>query len=212
MMARLYYGIRKRIRRLIYGQNASLIEARRLLLTEQKLLSAYKVGKWSYGTPKVIRWRSNQILEVGKFCSFAEDTVIMLGGEHHSEFVSTFPFGRFFDEKFSDNHEWTRGNVRIGNDVWIGRGALILSGVAIGDGAIVGAESVVAKDIPPYAVVVGNPARVIRKRFDDEIIEALLRIRWWDWSDEKVRIGVPELMSSNINAFVRQHDRTTKIK
>lgn len=211
-MARYYYGIRKRIRRLIYGQKASLIESRRLLLTEQKLPPAYKIGKWSYGTPTVLRWRSNQILEVGKFCSFAEDTVIMLGGEHHSEFVSTFPFGHFFDEKYSNNHEWTRGDVRIGNDVWIGRGARILSGVTIGDGAIVGAQCVVAKDIPPYAVVVGNPARVIRKRFDEKTIEALLRIRWWDWPDEKIRICVPELMSSNINDFIQQHDRTTKIK
>ena len=84
----------------------------------------------------------------------------------------------------------TRGDVIIGNDVWIGYGATILSGVSIGDGAAIGACSLVVKDVPPYAIVAGNPAQVIRYRFDEETIHKLLKIRWWDWPDQRVRENI----------------------
>jgi carbonic anhydrase/acetyltransferase-like protein (isoleucine patch superfamily) len=92
--------------------------------------------------------------------------------------------------------------VRIGNDVWIGAKATILSGVAVGDGAVIGARSVVARDVPPYGIVVGNPARFIRKRFTDDIIRQLLEIRWWDWDVARVRQFLPLLLQPDISKFL----------
>ena len=93
--------------------------------------------------------------------------------------------------------------MEIGNDVWIGMNAMILSGVKIGDGAVVGAGSVVTKDVEPYAVVAGNPAREIRKRFDDQTISELLKANWWDWDIQKIRENVPYLLSNNVKKFLQ---------
>src|SRR6202035_4147784 len=98
------------------------------------------------------------------------------------------------------------GDVKIGNDAYIGRGAMVLSGVTIGDGAVVGARAVVTRDVRPYAVVVGNPAREVRRRFSDEVVEALLRIRWWDWPDEVVAERVHELNGLSVEDFVSRYD------
>lgn len=147
------------------------------------------IGKYTYGNPNIIDWNDGSTLTIGNFCSIANGTVIMLGGGgHNAKYVSTYPFpshprlwGRSLEYKIK------KGGVRIGNDVWIGFGVIILPGVTIGDGAIVGAGSVVAKDVPPYGVVVGNPARTIKKRFTEGEIKKLLKMKWWNWSNDKIK-------------------------
>jgi hypothetical protein len=106
----------------------------------------------------------------------------------------------------SDGHPTSRGDINVGNDVWIGRNATILSGVSIGDGAVVGGSAVVSRDIPPYGIAVGNPATVVKKRFSDNQIAALLRIKWWDWPDELIIERVSALCSPDLDTFLEQFD------
>ena len=130
--------------------------------------------------------------------------IIFLGSEHRIDWVSTYPFPFFWSEaKSITGHPSTKGDVVIGNDVWIGFGATILSGVTIGDGAAIGACSVVTRDVPPYAIAAGNPVQVIRYRFDEETIQKLLQIKWWDWSEEKVTENIHLICSDSIGAFVK---------
>ena len=130
-------------------------------------------------------------LKIGKFCSIACGTKFLFNSANHAlDSLSTFPFPLFFEEwnleKEKVTEAWdNRGDIVIGNDVWIGYEAVILSGVTIGDGAIIGTRAVVTKDVPPYTIVGGVPAKSIRKRFDEKVIEALLKIKWWDWTEEK---------------------------
>jgi hypothetical protein len=133
---------------------------------------------------------------------------VFLGGEHRYDWVSTYPFRIRFELEgaYEDGLPASKGDVTIGNDVWIGAHATILSGVTIGDGAVVGAGAVVAKDVPPFGIVVGNPARLLRYRFSDEQRAALLRIRWWEWPDEKVMASVEELSCADLSAFIDRHD------
>lgn len=132
-----------------------------------------------------------------------------VGGEHRADWITTYPFSVLMPSyTYIKGHPKSKGPVRIGNDVWIGRDVMILSGVDIGDGAVVGAGSVVSKDIPPYAIVAGNPARIIRYRFAEHQIKALLRIRWWDWPQEKVRAEIPLLLSDRVDEFIRRHDQS----
>jgi len=105
-------------------------------------------------------------------------------------------------------HPSTKGDVTIGNDVWVGINTLVLSGVSIGDGAVIGASSVVANDVPPYTVVAGNPARLIRRRFDDETIKKLLEMKWWNWDIQKIKDNMPLLRSNHIAEFIEKN-RTT---
>lgn len=125
-------------------------------------------------------------LTIGKYCSLAPFEVF-LGGNHHYEHVSQYPFRSVLDRPGREDDAWNAGDVVIGNDVWVGHGALILSGVTIGDGAVVAARSVVTKDVRPYAIVAGNPAREIKRRFDDETVERVQAMAWWDWPEERLR-------------------------
>lgn len=109
---------------------------------------------------------------------------------------------------FEDGLPETKGDIVIGNDVWIGRGARVLSGVTVGDGAVIGAYAAVGSNIPPYAIVVGNPAKEIGKRFGPHEIEALLRIAWWDWSDEEIEKAVPFLNSDDVQGFIARYSST----
>lgn len=150
---------------------------------------------------------SGDQLIIGKFCMIASDVEFILNGANHlSNAISAYPFAVFGKgwENAMDGKEYPfKGNIEIGNDVWIGYKAVILAGVKIGDGAIIGAHSLVTADVPPYAVVGGNPARLIKKRFDDRDIERLLRIRWWDWPPEKLTRHVQLLTGLDLDALER---------
>jgi acetyltransferase-like isoleucine patch superfamily enzyme len=165
----------------------------------------FEIGDHSYGVPIVRSWGEKSRLTIGRYCSIADNVQIFLGGNHRTDWVSTYPFSKavgWRDDPIVAAAA-TKGDVVIGNDVWIGSGAAILSGVTLGDGCVVGAFAVVTKDVPPYAIVAGNPARVVKVRFDDETVKSLLEIRWWDWEEDKVRRFIPDLMSNKIEAFVK---------
>ena len=141
-------------------------------------------------------------LIIGKFCAIAKGIeFIMNGANHRMSSISTYPFnimGNGWEEFSPDFSELPyKGDTVIGNDVWIGQNVTILPGVHVGDGAIIGANSVVASDIPPYTVAVGNPCRVVKKRFDDELIEYLLKIKWWDWPSDKIFKNMKALCSGD---------------
>ncbi len=148
--------------------------------------STITVGRFTYGLErtKVIQYGEGAGLNIGSFCSIAADCKIFLGGEHRTDWITTFPFGHVFCEKLGYEkilgHPASKGNVMIGNDVWIGRGATIMSGVKIGSGAIVAANSHVVSDISPYQIFGGNPAKFLKSRFRPDIVSALLELRWWD--------------------------------
>jgi acetyltransferase-like isoleucine patch superfamily enzyme len=171
---------------------------------------AVTMGRHSYFKPTIEwQWGDTGHVTIGSFCSIVHDSVMMLGGIHPSEWVSTFPFRVVMgieERMFTDGMPYSRGDIVIGNDVHIGREARVLSGVDIGDGAVVAAYSVVTKDVRPYAIVGGNPAREIKRRFTDEQVERLLRIRWWEWPDEKIVENVDLLSSERIEEFLDRFD------
>jgi acetyltransferase-like isoleucine patch superfamily enzyme len=166
----------------------------------------YQIGEFTYGRPKVIAFTKDTKLIIGKFCSISANVKIFLGAEHRMDWVSTYPFpalGQKWPEaRGVTGHPASKGNVVIGNDVWIAEGAVIMSGVNIGDGAVIGGQSVVSKDVAPYSIVSGNPAKLIKKRFDDETIEKLLDIQWWNWPVEKIRKNVHLLCSHKLDDFI----------
>ncbi len=178
------------------------------LLKENPDFSAWDIGEKSYGRPQILFSGSGAKLTVGKYVSIADDVAIMLGGEHRVDWVTTYPLNKYYDEWSTiEGHPATKGDVVIGHDVWIGRGTLVLSGVVIGDGAVVGAGAVVTKDVAPYSIVGGSPARHIRFRFPEDVIATLRAVAWWDWPDDVVRKAVPYLLSDNIAALMEFHRR-----
>jgi acetyltransferase-like isoleucine patch superfamily enzyme len=162
----------------------------------------YEIGAYTYGTPTIYDWEQGSTLKIGKYTSIADEVTILLGGNHRMDWVSTYPFPALGDAwptaTHIDGHPSTKGDVVIGNDVWIANGAAILSGVTIGDGAVVAARAVVVADVEPYEVVAGNPARRVRRRFTDVEVALLLKARWWDWPDDKVRQHVGTLCSGDV--------------
>ena len=143
-------------------------------------------------------------LIIGKFCSIAAEVrFIMNGGNHPTTWLTTYPFPIFGEgwEAAMPSTWPVRGDTVVGNDVWIGYGATIMPGVEIGDGAIVATATVVTKDVPPYAIVGGNPATILRYRFDDETIARLLAIRWWDWDAETITRHVRDLCNGDVAAL-----------
>ena len=147
-------------------------------------------------------WSRDKLI-IGKFCQIAAGVEFMMNDANHQmSAVSTFPFYTLegWDMKAPDASDMPfKGDTVIGNDVWIGQKAVILPGVHIGDGAIIGASSVVGRDVAPYTIVAGNPARVLRKRFDDELIELLENFRWWDRPIDEINALIPLLTSSDLN-------------
>lgn len=142
-------------------------------------------------------------LIIGKFCMIASGAkFIMNGGNHLTEAISAYPFAIFGNgwEKAMEGKTYpNKGNIVIGNDVWIGHNATIMAGVTIGDGAIIGTNATVVKNVEPYSIVGGNPAKELKKRFSDEIIEKLLELQWWNWPIEQISENVHALTSGNIN-------------
>ena len=144
-------------------------------------------------------------LIIGKFCMIASGvTFIMNGANHLTDAVTTYPFAIFrygWEGAMEGKSYPTKGNIIIGNDVWIGYNATIMAGVKVGDGAIIGTNSTVTKDVEPYSIVRGNPANEIRKRFDPEQIKTLLDLKWWDWSIDKITANLHNLTGNNIDAL-----------
>ena len=164
-------------------------------------------GKYTYGTPVLHFYNNNAKLVVGKFCSIAQNLNIYLGGNHRTDWVTTYPFGHINQDIFNNfnghGHPSTKGDVIIGNDVWIGNNVTIMSGVTIGDGVVIANNSHVVKNVEPYNLVGGNPAKLIKYRFSPEQIKQLLQIKWWDWSEEKINEFTPFLCNNNIDEFIK---------
>jgi len=147
-------------------------------------------------------------LIIGKFCSIACGAKFIFNSANHTQkSLSTYPFPIFFEEwnldKANVASAWdNKGDIIIGNDVWIGYEAVILSGVHIGDGAIIGTRAVVTKDVPPYSVVGGIPAKEIKKRFDENTIMKLQKIQWWNWSYDKIQQNLPFIMNGEVDKLI----------
>jgi chloramphenicol O-acetyltransferase type B len=159
------------------------------------------IGKFTYGNPKFMLWGESERIEIGAFCSIAEEVTIFAGGEHRTDWATTFPLRIAFEDPQAgkDGHPTSKGLTKIGNDVWIGFRAIILSGVTIGDGAVIGAGAVVSQDVLPYSIVAGNPAKFIRYRFDEDQIKRLLELEWWNWDISKIEHHISVLSSPDLN-------------
>ncbi|HST93718.1 MAG TPA: CatB-related O-acetyltransferase [Microvirga sp.] len=178
----------------------------RIHLARMVVRYGYDIGDFSYGRPKVRFPESGRKLTIGRYCSIADKVEILLGGNHRIDWGTTYPFSALRDlwpsaPRTEDYHS-SRGDVTIGHDVWLGSGAIVLSGVTIGHGAVVAAHAVVTKDVPPYAIVGGNPAKVIRYRFDEATIAALLAAGWWELPAGKIATLIPLLQSDRIRELI----------
>ncbi|SFD25017.1 CatB-related O-acetyltransferase [Flavobacterium phragmitis] len=169
-----------------------------------------KVGKYTYGLENIsLFWGAWDDVTIGSFCSIAIGLKLFLGGNHRADWITTYPFGHIhqdvFDKFLGNGHPATNGGITIGNDVWISSNVTIMSGVTIGDGAIIAANSHVVKNVEPYSIVGGNPAKFIKYRFSKEQIDELLKIKWWEWDDEKINQECSMLCNENLGSFIRKH-------
>jgi acetyltransferase-like isoleucine patch superfamily enzyme len=168
------------------------------------------IGSYTYGSQniKIYQWGENKKLYIGKFCSLADNIKIYLGGNHRVDWITTYPFGLINEKIFNtynvkhNGHPKSNGDVVIGNDVWIGNDVTIMSGINISDGAVIAANSHVVKNIEPYSIVGGNPARLIKKRFSEDQIQKLQEIKWWDWENDKINKNLSLICSDNIQIFI----------
>jgi acetyltransferase-like isoleucine patch superfamily enzyme len=184
------------------------------LVIHQKPLVSEKVeiGAYTYhGKDLQLKsWIPGEKIVIGSFCSISYRVTIYVGGGHGQELVSTYPFDFFLLNRPKPHRTYrTTANTIIGSDVWIGAGATILGGVNVGPGAVIGTGSVVTADVPPYGIVAGNPARLVRLRFSSEIIARMLRIEWWNWPIDLIRQRV-EWFYRPIDQFVAEFDRPPK--
>jgi acetyltransferase-like isoleucine patch superfamily enzyme len=178
--------------------------ALRNTMREQISSYGWNIGEHSYGTPNVMdpEWGH---LKIGRFCSISMHVTIVLGN-HRTDTVTTYPFKALAGlwpgaESVGPDHEG-RGGVQIGHDVWIGFGAVILPGARIGNGCVIGANAVVRSVVPDYAIVGGNPAKILRYRFDQETINRLLASAWWDWDEATLTKFMPLLASGDPGRFL----------
>jgi len=167
------------------------------------------MGNMSYYAPNVVKYTGDTgRVIIGNFASVAPDADFYVGGLHRTEWVSQYGLRAMLGLPGAGEDGFThgRGDIVVGSDTWVTNGCTVMSGVTIGDGAVVGTKAVVAKDVRPYAIVVGNPAREIRRRFSDEQVEALLRITWWDWPTEQVKEHIALIASPDVDAFIARFD------
>ena len=173
-----------------------------------------QIGDWTYGNPSVMRWGTDHKFIVGKYSSIGPDVSILLGGNHRHDWITTSQlpaetfqaYEKFPNAKNIENFIYSKGNIVVGNDVWIGAKSIILSGSTVGDGAVVAAGSVVSGEVRPYSIVAGNPAREIKMRFNESTIKRLLIIKWWNFSDEKVNEFSKLLCSDSIEMFLKKFE------
>lgn len=163
----------------------------------------FEAGRRTYwrSDSKFTAWKTTDSITVGAYCSIASGAVLLAGGNHAVEALSTYPFSvidRWADveaERQPDQH------LRVGNDVWIAAGAMVVGNITIGDGAVIAAGAVVVDDVPPYSVVAGVPARVVKARFSAEQVEMLLRLRWWEWPEPDILAAEPLLRAADVLAL-----------
>ncbi|GBQ92913.1 CatB-related O-acetyltransferase [Gluconobacter albidus] len=173
----------------------------------------WRIGPHTYGAPAVLEVGEAGLI-IGDYCSIGPNVTIILGN-HRADLVSTYPFktlSHFWPsaEEGQADHS-SKGDVVIGNDVWIGAHATLMSGVTIGDGAVIAAQALVTKSVPPYAIVGGNPAKVIRYRFPESIIARLLALAWWEWPETLVKERCGALMSDDIEAFLELYENAPNV-
>lgn len=159
------------------------------------------VSKGTYFAEQPQRRGNANTINIGKYCSIARNVVFDSGFNHNTNFVSTYPFKNLLG--IGEQNVVCKGDINIGNDVWICENVLIMSGVTIGHGAVIGANSIVTHDIPAYAIVAGSPAKLIKWRFNTNQVIALLDIKWWDWEKEKIEQELP--FAINIDEFIKKH-------
>lgn len=163
----------------------------------------YTVGVGTYGIPEVLEFGDDTVLRIGSYTSIAAGVRILLGGEHRTDWLTTYPFPAMIKglEDIKD-YAPSKGDVVIGSDCWICAGAMILSGVTIGHGSIIAAGAVVTRDVAPFSVVGGNPCKFIRWRFEDDVRQLLLDAAWWDWPMDEVKALARTLSSDNLPALL----------
>jgi acetyltransferase-like isoleucine patch superfamily enzyme len=166
----------------------------------------FTICPYTYGRPKVRFPESGARLVIGRYGSIADGVEILLGGNHRLDWATTYPFPalpRLWPPAAGiTGHDTTRGDVVIGHDVWLGSQCMVMSGVTIGHGAVVAARAVVTRDVPPYAIVAGNPARVVRLRFDEARITALLETAWWNRPRSEIEPLIPLLLSERFDELL----------
>jgi acetyltransferase-like isoleucine patch superfamily enzyme len=159
----------------------------------------------------IISWSDDYHIHIGKYTSIGRDCNFFLHANHRPDWITTSSqlWGpvtpEIADMHMKMGHPACKGDIIVGNDVWIGAKSTIMSGVKIGDGSIIGAGSTVTKDVLPYSIVAGNPAKFIKLRFTEEQVESLLEISWWDWTEGRIKSEAMTMWSDNINEFIEQH-------
>ncbi len=167
------------------------------------------IGVGSYGGLNIFAYDNKTKISIGNYCSFAFGVTAILGGNHRHDWVTTFPFSDLWPEAPKvEGHPASNGDIRIGHDVWVGAEAMIMSGVTIGNGAVIAARSVVTRDVKPYEIVGGAPAKPLDWRFDHETIARLEAVAWWNWSKERILKALPwMLQANNIGGFLYEAER-----
>ncbi len=167
----------------------------------------FGTGTYHAGDLRVVCYTPGESAVVGRYCSIAPGVQIFCGGAHRQSLVSTWPFDpklRGTNDADSRTYKHATRPTVIGNDVWLATGAVIMTGVHVGDGAVIGPYAVVFDDVPPYAVVRGNPGQVIRYRFDPDVIESLLDVAWWNWEESHIRAAIEDFYGP-VHAFLRKY-------
>lgn len=162
-----------------------------------------KKGAYTYGDPGIVGSAGGSDIEIGKFCSIGGGVQFWAGSNHRTDWFSTYPFGHLGLGGRKEGVARSAGPIIIGNDVWIGSNVIIMSGTRVGDGAVIGAHSVVRGNFPSYSIIYGNPATVQRMRFTEEVRTILMEMRWWDWPPARVKEASLLLQSNDIEELVQ---------